>query len=168
MSIEKAKKLKALADRGYMKEKDVAKNILSAYCKKHNINIEELDDIETKQFRATYSTGTRQLLVQIISMVCSSSPIWGVMGRKQELIFEGSESDCLQIKAMYDHYQRLYLQELEIFKKAFVHRNNLYNSEKLISPDDITVEQYNEIKRMQEMSETIQKKDFRNQIESPF
>jgi hypothetical protein len=41
--LDKAKKLKELADRGYDGEKDNAKDFLEKYMKKHNIDMSELE-----------------------------------------------------------------------------------------------------------------------------
>lgn len=41
--LDKAKKLKELADRGYEGEKDNAKDFLEKYIKKHNIDMSELE-----------------------------------------------------------------------------------------------------------------------------
>lgn len=168
MSIEKAKKIKALADGGFMNEKHTAKKILSDYCKKHGIDMEELNEVETSEFLIKYDSGTKEILIQIIGMVSRSSKIYGVVGRTQAMIFEGSESDHIRIEAMYDHYKKLYLEELEIFKRAFVHRNNLYPSGIDVNPKKVSQEELDKIRRSRKMSESVQKKDFNQQLKEYF
>lgn len=166
--LELAKKLKALSEQGVGGEKINAQKMLAAIMKKHNLTIEDIEG-EKKEF-AYFKVGVLQSMIwaQVVSSVIGAKFDTYVSKKKRGYrIIKVTAFQAVEIQFRYDFYWKLFKEELQVFKAAFIAKNNIYHpgSDKL-DIDDISKEEYERLKRVQEMADSIKQGQLLKQIES--
>lgn len=174
--IELAKKIKALADRGIGGEKVNAQKLLEDLLKRHNINLDDVDNEKRETYFFTLLPGeSHNLLFQIAGKVNKKIKTYGRVpeDKIKELSLKGNYfvectlAEYIEIEAMYGLYKPLYKKELDVFFYAFCTANNL-----LIDPDepksiyDMTDEERDDWYRAQEISNNIMVQEFKKQLKS--
>lgn len=127
--LELAKKLKTLSERGVGGEAENAATMLSNLMDKHNISIEQLEEIKRQNERFKINTSQIQLFGQVAHMV-GNFDVYEVKDRKSN-IMEGIQVSCtkaeyLELSATFDFYWSAYEKEQKIFYQAFVQKNNIF------------------------------------------
>ncbi|MCD8355973.1 MAG: DUF2786 domain-containing protein [Clostridia bacterium] len=129
--LDRLRKLKALAERGIEGERENAQKILDRLMKKYDIDhIDSAEENrEIRYFRYSQKIEI-ELLGQIIYMVTGQQACYcksPLTGRKiKELGVLCSEAEAVEIEAAYAFYKDALEDELEIFMRAFVSRNDLF------------------------------------------
>lgn len=173
-NIELAKKLKALADRGVDGEKTNAEAMLNSLMKKHKITIEEIEGEKLMDFFFKIEKKDYKFLLQIIKHVNYGIKCYGEFPKK--LIREHSyikgnymitctASEYIEIEAKHIFYKRLYNEEVAVFNKAFFKANNLLIDLPDREDEEMTLEDYENWKRVNEMSKKIKVGQFNKQLE---
>ncbi len=74
-------------------------------------------------------------------------------------------SQAIETHAKYEFYWKIYKEELEIFREAFIARNDIYDPNgKSLKSHELTKEQLARMKRVQGMAESIKEASFRKQL----
>lgn len=162
--LELAKKLKALADKGFGGEKTNAIEMLDTLCKKHNINIEDLEDEKKKECFFNIDLAHAKFFNQIVHHVNRAIPVYGEF--PGNFAIDCTVYEYIEIEAKYHFYLKLYKEELDVFYTAFLNANNLLiiddKSHDLTQWTDDELEKH---RRAVEMSSKIKKGQFSKQLE---
>ena len=173
-TIELAKKLKELSQRGEGGEKENATKMLDALMKKHNITSKDIEAEEKEEYFFKIKKKDYPLFLQITLKVAGREiKIYGSFPEKliREHNLSGNymliltPADYILIEGMTKLYRNLYKEELEVFFTAFLQANNL-----LITPNkeeesvELTEEELKKLYRQNEISQSISKKTFHKQL----
>jgi len=164
MSIDKAKKLRRLAEGGYKEEKTAAQKAFDRYIKKHGIRIEDLDDNEKKDQVFRYKNGQKRLLIQIIAHI-TNGPVWDTRGRGNAIIGNCTKFEAIEVRAMYSYYSNLFKDELEILMTAFIDKHNLYRRSPKGDSQTLSLEEKQRIWRAIKMKDGLKDSDYFKQLE---
>lgn len=171
--LELARKLKALADRGIGGEKQNTESILNALLRKHGITIEEIEEEKLERYYFRLKEDEHSLWHQIIKHVNYSIKCYGEFPQKMikqfelggNYMIECTAANYVEIEAKYSFYKRLYNEELEVFYSAFLKANNLLvDNPNKNDNSDISMEDYEQWKRIIDMADKIRVGQFRKQL----
>lgn len=129
--LEKMKGLKALAERGVDGEKESAQRMLEKFMEKYGMTESDIGDeaVEIAWFRFQDFSEFR-LISQIIYMVmgdCDTYRKLGKANRKHKALgVYCTAAERLEIELNIDFYKRAMQEELKLFYKAFMNKNNLF------------------------------------------
>jgi len=156
-----AEKLKALAVRGIGGEKENAQRMLEKHLEKHGMTIKDVES-DVKEKRIVNYKGTEQL--QFYSQVVSS-----VLGKGAVSLYENgiaftvTNSEFIEIEAKVSFFWETYLDEKDVFYKAFIQTNELYVKDSHLNYDEDkeeTEEEYNERLKVLKMQKGIDQHQF--------
>lgn len=124
--IERLRKISALADSGVEGERENARCLLDALCKKYNIAPEVLlsEEMEFYEFRVS-SIAERKLFNQVIVSILQTDRISHIPWRRQKIAVKLTKAQYLDIKDAFDHYLREWNKVNEDVFKAFIARHKL-------------------------------------------
>jgi len=170
--IELAKKLKALSDKGVGGEKINAEAMLNALMKKHNITIEQIDGEEMIDYFFNITKNEHPMWYQIVKHINYSIKCYGEFPKK---IMKGhslkgnymitcTASEYIEIEAKYNFYTNLYKEELDVFFFAFCKANQLLIDNPNRKDKEMSLEDYNEWKRINNMAQEIKVGQFNKQL----
>lgn len=171
--LEKLKKIKELAESGSDGERETAKGFLERLMLENNISEQDLSNEEVKQFEIVFERDkpfTERLLSQIVySVVGDLDESKGlreyVIQRKHRMCLLATDAEYLEIIAKYEFYVRHLADDLDLFFRAFVYRNNIYPPEELSSHRDSTEEETPvDYLKVAKMSVGLDKHNFLKQI----
>lgn len=172
--IDLARKLKALADKGVGGEKVTAEAMLNALLKKHKITIEEIEGEKLEDHYFTLTKEEFRLWYQIVKQVRYALKVYGEFPKKfiRQYSLDGnwmitcSASEFIEIEAKYSFYKRLFEQELDVFYSAFIKANDLLvDNPNKTADKEMSMEDYLEWKRIDDMSKKIKSESFRKQLQ---
>ncbi len=127
--IDKLRKIEALAVSGVDGEKENARRLLDALCKKHGITLDRLSNSERRLYKFKFSgKHEKTILIQTIGYVCDihGSLTFKVLKKKRtEVWFPLTESQAIVVYECFEHYRKAWRKQQEDFLTAFVHKNNL-------------------------------------------
>lgn len=123
-ALDKAKKLKALADKGEGGERDNARELLMRHLDKHGLSLSDIDENEIKYEYFTYK-GAGDLLSMIICHIVANALILQDKKLKNTYFLECTRDEALRIREMYSFYLEAYKKEEQYFLTAFLSRNDL-------------------------------------------
>lgn len=163
--IELARKLNELAKRGIDGEKETAERKLAELMEKHGISLEDIEAETTTDVQFYYASALEQrLLLQIAASVGVTS--YGENTRTRNVWLTLTASQRIEVEFKYDIYRRALKEELEIFLRAFIHKNDIYDKKREpIKTSDLTREEKEIILRAQLMSEGIKKANVHKQLQ---
>ncbi|MBK7362717.1 MAG: hypothetical protein IPJ01_10515 [Micavibrio sp.] len=172
-NIDLAKKLKALADRGVDGEKTNAEAMLNSLMKKHNITIEEIEGEELLDFFFKIEKIDYKFLNQIIKHVNHTIKCYGEFPKdvikkhnlRGNYMINCTSSEYIEIEAKYSFYKKLYEEEVDVFYTAFLTANSLLIDIPDREDKEMTLEDYENWKRVNEMSKKIKVGQFNKQLE---
>jgi hypothetical protein len=137
--IELAKKLKALADGSKATgEKHTAQLHLDKIMKKYNISAEELEEDTLLRIEFKVPRSKKTLFTAIAVSITGVNRWWGVHRRRSIIYGEVSKSEEAEIRAKFNFYSKVYDEQLDLFFKAFIHKNDIY-------PHDIEATNINDL-----------------------
>ena len=142
--LDKAKKLKALADRGVGGEKVNARALLDAHLEKHGITEEELFGSIKEHHHFRYEKNQQELLEMIICNVVCNALIFRDAKHRNTLLVACSKDEAKRIRSMFAFYMGCFEIEKNYLLRAFIHKNNLEPNIKVEpypmgNPDDVVV-----------------------------
>lgn len=174
--IELAKKLKSLADGGVGGEKTNAETLLNALMAKHKITIEDIEGEKTEDYCFNLSESEHRLWFQVVKVVNHDIKCYGKFPKSyiKKLNLKGNymitctASEYIEIEAKYNFYNKLYIEESNVFYSAFLQANNLLvdnpNRKSERKLEDITMSEFLEFNRINEMAKKIKIGQFNKQI----
>lgn len=137
--IAKLMKIRSLADGGVEGERDAAQAMLSKLMKQHGILECELDssDMEVHVFKLLKNEWHPKLAAQIGYSVLGVGD-FRIDKKRARLYITCHNSDAVEIGAKLDFYTKAYQEDLAIFHRAFVNKNQLFPPESLdnVADDD--------------------------------
>ena len=149
--INKLKKIKALAENGIGGEKEAAARIYENLLNMLDVSPEELDYItqETRDFYFTFSNSMEErLLGQIAYKVIGDGTYYlKPNGKKMRIVC--TELESAEIQMLFNLYRKKLKEDLIIFYKAFIHRQQIF-------PDE-TARLYKEPKYQSDKSDEAEK-----------
>lgn len=156
--IEQLKKLRGLIERGATEhERDTAQRIYDTLCQTHSITQGELFETKSVKFFTFKGEHERQLLAQIVAAVTDSTTfsVWK-QGRKRTVCgFELTEAEYVKAERLFRIYRKDLQKEMDRVYHAFLETNRIYPATARTSSDDITPEEYEELKRVVMMAEVM-------------
>ena len=132
--IEKLKKIKELADRGYRGEAIAAKRMLEQLLKKHNLTIDDIEDSRRIHCKFKYNGRlSKKLLIQIIASVCERDvDIFRHKSVRNALFVELSQIEKLDAEERLEFHKSLFNRELKksesAFFRAYIHKHSLFSA----------------------------------------
>lgn len=128
---DKLRKLLALAEQGIGGEKLHARSTLEKLMKKHGVTFDDLvSEQKTLQwFKPGKHPLERKLLYQVIAAVCGKLESYTSKALKDQIGHYVTRSEQLEINLRYPIYLAAFQEELEICYTAFVHKNDIFNSD---------------------------------------
>ena len=130
--LEKLEKVKALADRGERGEKLAAEATLAKLMKKYGISEAELEDAKISTHWIRYKTEwERKLLFQLAYMYMGHGHAFGCVGKytdrpRKKVGIECTPAQYIEIEADFAFYSAALEEEMALFYRAFLNKNNLY------------------------------------------
>lgn len=165
--IELAKKLKALSEKGEGGEKINAEKMLQKIMEKHNLTLEEVEG-EKKDF-VYFKVNKKQeeIFWQIVSSVIGEHTTYTDQRRRGYFVLKITAAEAVEIEMKYDFYWKLYQEEFDIWRSAFIQRNNIYHPEGgITNPETLSEEEIEKQVRIHEMSQSIKRGDLKKQLKS--
>lgn len=130
-TIQRIKKLQALAERGVGGEKDTAGKMLQRMMEKNGIqSLDELQSEETEYTLFSYNgKHERKLLVQCIYKVMTAAGdrrYYHSKGTRQKLGIYCTKAQKLEIEMEFAFYRNVFYEELDIFMSAFISAQGIF------------------------------------------
>lgn len=180
--LKLAQKLKALSDQGVGGEKDNATRMLIALCEKHGIPLSDITDDEPIQrfeiWKERDPSMEWKFFVQIAASVLGDDFMIGryrhnyKKGQKyaglRRCFIECTASQFLEIQAKHEFFWAHWQKEVKMFYQAFVQTNKLYTKadpNKESEERDLTPEELEELYRISQLMQGIDRKIFNKQLE---
>lgn len=168
-----AKKLKELAERGIGGEKQNAEEKLKTIMRKYKLTPEMLDANLTTERAIECPKEDRLMVIQIISSVIGKNRLTSAtqtkkaIGKKHYLFVELNELEYIEIREKIGFYIPKLKTDMELFRLAFIEKNELYNK-----PDDSSPHKFPTPKEIEEMDKVrklmygMEKHQFHKTIEN--
>lgn len=132
--IQKAKKLKALADRGFGSEKDSARRFYEEYLKKHNLTE---NDVEPNRYNRKIRLKDKDYEVFLNHVILSVNPFITIDKKKGCYEVNLDDADYLEVMERTDFFHKAFKSEKELFFVAFMEKFKSY-----FLPDEESVEKH--------------------------
>ena len=147
--IELAKKLKALTERGEGGEKINAHRMLRDLMNKHDISLDQIEEVSREKRQFTFKANQQKLFTQIAAMVMGRAvEFWRIKGKRNVLLIECTVAEFLEIQAAFDFFWEAYERELKVFDKAFIYRNNLLPKDVIVTDEPMDQEELGKLTSM--------------------
>ena len=130
--LEKLKKIKALAEKGFRGEQVNAAVLLSDLMEKHGITEADLEGTQVSTYWIRYKTiYERKLIFQLSYMHLGSGHASGCVGaysgrKRKEVGIDCTPAQFIEIETDYQFYRKALEEELEVFYSAFIQKNDLF------------------------------------------
>lgn len=141
-TIQRIKKLQALAERGVGGEKETAEKMLRKMLKKNGI--QSLEELEQEEYEYTLFSYNGQhelkLLKQCIYKVLTAAgdrTYYRTRGTRQKLGVYCTKAQKIEIELEFEFYKNIFYEELETFMAAFIQAQGIF-------PPDAPKATYNE------------------------
>ena len=130
-TIQRIKKLQALAERGVGGEKDTAEKMLQKMLERNGIqSLDELQSEEPEYTLFSYNgKHERKLLVQCIYKVMTAAGetrCYHSKGKRQKLGIYCTKAQKLEIRMEFEFYRNVFYEELDIFMSAFINAQGIF------------------------------------------
>jgi len=164
--IELGKKLQALVRRGKGGEAINAKRQLDRLMAKYGITPEELEDEIYQEVEFKVKGKDRKLFMHVAISVTGINRPWKFLKKNKTRFYgEVTKVEEVEIRAKFDFYLRFYKEEADVFLSAFIHANHLYAKDMPPSDgSDLTAAEIMRARRMLDLAEGIEPKEFIRQI----
>lgn len=163
--VDLAKKLLALAQFGIEGEKANAQKMLEDFLLKHNLDLDNLEDVRRTRYYLEINPKYQRLFSQIVFAYFDDRDIYISKDNSDELVLELTKLESVELKVKYEFFRDLFDKEYEIFYHAFIQKNK-------ILPDTagyhdwskMTEQEKEEQRRILEMMKQITKGDLHKQL----
>jgi len=107
----------------------------------------------------------QEIFWQIVSSVIGKHTSYVDKKKLGYFLLNITASEAVEIQMKYDFFWRLYQQEFDIWREAFIAKNDIYhpNGNK-IETDDLSPNEMERIKRIAEMTQSIKRGVLRKQL----
>ncbi len=178
--LETAKKLKALSDRSIDGEKENAISMLMRFMGKHGITTEMIEGkVIKKHYVFLEPMFEKRFFMQICASVLGSS--YSVyrytykLTRSKENVgknrygIECTDAEFIEIEAKHEFYFKHFLDELDIFRSAFIQKNKIYQKQTDTDMDDedeteLTIEERRRLFKIANIMAGMDRKVFLKQL----
>ena len=133
-TIQRIKKLQALAERGVGGEKETAEKMLQRMLEKNGI--QSLDELQSEEYEYVLFSYNgkheKKLLMQCIYKVLTAAgdrTHYRTKGKRQKLGIYCTKAQKIEIQMEFDFYRKVFYEELDDFVVAFI------NAQKIFPPD---------------------------------
>ena len=133
-TIQRIKKLQALAERGVGGEKETAEKMLQRMLEKNGI--QSLDELQSEEYEYVLfpynGKYEMKLLKQCIYKVLTAvgdRTYYRTRGKRQKLGIYCTKAQKIEIELEFDFYRKAFYEELDLFMSAFI------NAQKIFPPD---------------------------------
>lgn len=155
--LEKLRKVAELASRGIGGEKENAQKLLNELLEKYNVSLDELHSDTKHRCRFKYHGKVeKNLLIQIIKLVCNRVAIYHTKGDGNEIWAEMTESQRVEVLVSFETHSEAVKKEMELFFSAYIHRNNLALDPDPNAPPPKSHMSLDELERMIKMMASIE------------
>lgn len=117
--LSKARKLKALADRGIEEEKESAKRFYKDFIDKHGISE---GDINPEHYNRVFRIKSREYEVLLSHIILSVNPYININKKRSEYKVVLDDADYVEVIERVDFFYRAFNKEKELFFSAFMDR----------------------------------------------
>ena len=159
--IEQLRKLRGLIERGATEhERDTAQRIYDTLCQTHGITADELFEPKSVKMIAFRGEHERRLLFQIVAAVTDStnSSVFQQGKKRTSRGFELTDAEFVKVDRLFRIYRKDMAAEMDRVYRAFVETNKIYPATARVNDaDDITPEEYEELKRVVMMADVMTK-----------
>ena len=166
------KKLHALSQRGYEGEKQNATEMLNAFMAKHGFTESDLetDVLIRREFKVLRKY--RNMFSQIVSSVVGNREVFIMTYYEKNVtvrrLVDLTDAEYIEVSMKVDFYLKKYEEDLEVFKFAFIHKNDLYqkteNEDTLRSYEELSEEEKKLRYKMSIMASGMDKHNLHKQI----
>ena len=158
-----AKKIKALADRGEGGEKFNAELKLKSLMDQYGITMDELVDDPVCHHEIKIHHKQTHLFHQIVAMVMGRDfRLYTLRNRPTNYVFDCTKSKFLELKMMFDFYWQKWVDDLKLFYAAFVHKNQLFPVDPVVSESQPN---FDELLKLQRMMNSMDKHEYQKRID---
>lgn len=161
-TIQRIKKLQALAERGVGGEKDTAAAMLQKMLEKNGINsLEELETDEVEYFLFSYSgkhevTLLKQCMYKVIGAAAGRS-YYRSKYTRQKIGTYCTKAQKMEIELEFEFYRNVFYEELGDFMTAFIQKQSTFPNDAPVHKVDIMELTEADLKRMA-LQEAIKKR----------
>lgn len=141
-TMQRVKKLQALAERGVGGEKDTAEKMLQRILEKNGI--QSLNELQSEEYEYTLFSYNgkheRKLLAQCIYKVMTAAwdkKCYRSKGKRQKLGIYCTKAQKLEIEMEFAFYRDIFYEEMDFFMSAFINAQGIF-------PQDAPKESYDE------------------------
>jgi len=123
--IDRLKKIEALASSGVGGERENARKMLNALCRRHGVTIDQLatDKKTFVQFKFS-DRYQRALLNSVIAFICKTREVCNYKKGKS-IFFELTVAQQIDAQDCYAHYRKQWSSNLKEVMVAFIHKNRI-------------------------------------------
>jgi len=137
--IDLAKKIQSLVEKGVGGEKKAAEKALEKLMKKYGFTLDDLSSETNDYHFFKVQSKDRQFFSQIAATILGKD-VFLLEDRfnKKCLVIKTTKAFAIEIKHKFEFYLRAYNEDLKIFYRAFLIKNNLIvQSDEVASPEQI-------------------------------
>jgi hypothetical protein len=146
--IEKLKKIKELAERGFEGEASAAKGKLEILLTKYGLKIEDLEDVKVYEYKFKYVTvQERTIILQCISEVTDTPGLRysHFKDKRKEFFVKLTEWQYVESKAMIDFHIKQFRKELkaqlDALTSAYCSKHRLFAASQKSGESKLTMEE---------------------------
>lgn len=178
--LETAKKLKDLSDRGIDGERENAIEMLSRFMKKHGITAEMIEGRMVKKhsvfLEPVFEKGFfRQICASVLGGGFSLYRYTYKLTKSRENVgknrygIECTDAEFIEIEAKHEFYFKCFLEDMDVFRSAFIQKNQLWQKSDGSDNDDadspeLTPTEKAKLFKMANMMMGMDKKEFLKQL----
>lgn len=133
-TIQRMKKLQALAERGVGGEKETAEKMLQRMLEKNGIR--SLDELQSEEYEyvlfpynGKYEMKLLKQCIYKVLMAAGDRTYYRTKGKRQKLGIYCTKVQKIEIQMEFDFYRKEFYEELDLFMIAFI------NAQKIFPPD---------------------------------
>jgi hypothetical protein len=128
-------KIQALAEAGSDGERDNAKRLLDALCRKHNISRESLVSAERDYVEFKFSDKYEEaLFLQCLVFICRTNKVRNIWKRTRAKLLL-TKAEAIDLEDCWKHYRGLWKSHVSEVRSAFIHKHRLFGPA-TDAPDD--------------------------------
>ena len=140
-TIQRMKKLQALAERGVGGEKETAEKMLQRMLEKNGIR--SLDELQSEEYEYVLfpynGKYEMKLLKQCIYKVLTAAgdrTYYRTKGKRQKLGIYCTKAQKIEIQLEFDFYRKVFYEELDIFMSAFINAQKIFPQDAPVESSD--------------------------------
>ncbi len=164
--LNKAKKIKALADKGFGGERLNAERMLKEFMNRHGISESDIcEDTKQDHYFKVPREQDRRLFRQVAYKIIGEGiKFYSSSNRKEYIILTCTSSQAFDIEMQFDFYKREFKADLDLFFSAFVQKNKLFAETSETDMSKVTPEELAKMRKSQAMAQGLERKQFNKQI----